>query len=161
VSHLRNAVSTSRALEGVRELKLNSHANSIGHQTRRTSQHSTFFTGVGLLLIAGANVVQALAVGSNELYVGCESGRVICGDLFLKNTSHSPETSVSLPARPAVLALAMLASGPGRAGSVVAAGAPCGVAVLSTFTRSVIGFVCNDDRQQVTATKVSTANACI
>lgn len=92
--------------------------------------------------------MQALAAGSNELYVGCESGRVICGDLFLKKDSHSPENLVPLPGRPAVLALAMLASGPGRAGSVVAAGAPCGVAVLSTFTRAVIGFVCNRDLQQ-------------
>ena len=78
---------------------------------------------------------------SNELHVGCESGRVYSGDLFLKGASCSAANATAMPHRFAVLSMAMQRSAPGQTGSILVAGAPCGLAVVSTFAQLVAGHV--------------------
>jgi hypothetical protein len=85
-------------------------------------------------------LTQALAVDRNELHVGCESGKVFSGDLFLKGGSSEVSVSV-MPHSFSVLTMAMQAAQPGRSGSIMVGGAPRGLAALNTFSRIVAGSV--------------------
>lgn len=83
--------------------------------------------------------MQAMVAAANELYIGCASGEVLCGDLFVRLAPRSQRKAVSVGTRQAVTALLLRPAGDGQAACVVAAGAPCGLALLSTFAQQVVG----------------------
>ena len=83
--------------------------------------------------------MQAMVAGANELYIGCATGEVLCGDLFVRSKPTSERKAVSVGARRAVTALLFQPARSGQAACVVAAGAPCTLALISSFAQQVIG----------------------
>ena len=75
--------------------------------------------------------------------MGFENGLIIAHDLFLTtySTQEAQAEALQTPGSFAVLTMAVQRSQPGRAGSVLVAGAPNGLAVLSTYSKQFTGVV--------------------
>lgn len=82
-----------------------------------------------------------MAVDTAELFVACEGGEVVLGDLFLKHTDLTGKDMVQLPGKFDATALVADPMRAGKAGSIIAAGIPGGVAAISTHFRALAGCV--------------------
>lgn len=83
--------------------------------------------------------MQVLVAAADELYIGCESGSLFCGDFFMRNASEVAPLTSPLPGPRSMTALALHPTTQGPGHYAVATFVPGGIALFSTFAHQVIG----------------------
>jgi hypothetical protein len=85
--------------------------------------------------------LQVMVAAADELYVGCESGELICGDFFMKRKLQPAAATKPLPGARSITALLLQPAAHGQGHYAVLGSMPCGVALFSTFAQQVVGVV--------------------
>lgn len=90
--------------------------------------------------------LQAMVAGTNELYIGCATGEVLCGALFARSAPGVQRKAISVGSLQAVTALLLQPARGDQAACVVAAGAPCGLALIDASAQQVVGSLAAPDK---------------